>query len=49
MIISALLNFVAPESSIPSGNLYEILGWLAGVLDGAMLAILYLTNIKEIF
>ena len=49
VITSVLLTFVAPESSVPSGNLYEILGWLAGVLDGAMLAILYLTKIKGRF
>ncbi len=49
VIIGMLLTLGMPESSVPTGTLYEMLVWFGGALDGAMLAILYLTNIKERF
>ena len=49
VIIGIPLTLGMSESSIPTGNLYEMLLWFGGALDGAMLAILYLTNIKERF
>ena len=49
MIFGMLLYLGLPEPSIPTGNLFEILVWFGGALDGAMLAILYLTEIKERF
>ena len=49
VIFGMLLYLGLPEPSIPTGNLFEILVWFGGALDGAMLAILYLTEIKERF
>ena len=49
VIIGIPLSLGMPESSVPTGTLYEMLVWFGGALDGAMLAILYLTNIKERF
>ena len=49
VIISIPLSLGMPESSTPTGSLYQTYIWLGGVLDGAMLAILYLTSIKERF
>jgi membrane-bound ClpP family serine protease len=49
VILGMLLTLGMPEYSVPTGNLYEMLVWFGGALDGAMLAILYLTNIKERF
>lgn len=49
VIIGILLSFAATEPFVPTGNSYEIFGWFGGALDGAMLAILYLTNIKDRF
>lgn len=49
VIIGMLITLGMPESTVPTGNLYEVLVWFGGALDGTMLAILYLTNIKERF
>jgi len=49
VIIVPLLGLGMPESSVPTGTLYDQLVYFGGALDGAMLAILYLTNIKERF
>ena len=49
VIIGMLITLGMPESYVPTGNLYEVLVWFGGALDGTMLAILYLTNIKERF
>ena len=49
VIIGIPLSLGMPESSVPTGTLYEMLVWFGGALDGAMLAILYLTSIKERF
>ena len=38
-----------PEPVIPKGNLADAVYWLGGVLDGAMLTMLYVTNLKEKF
>jgi O-antigen ligase len=48
-IFGMLLSLGLPEPSIPNGNLFDALNWFGGILDGAMLAILYLTEIKERF
>jgi len=48
-IVGPFLSLGMPEPSVPDGYLYETLTWFSGALDGAMLAILYLTNIKERF
>ena len=37
------------ESKLATSNMYDMLFWLSGMIDGALLAILYLTNIKERF
>ena len=49
VIISPLLSLGMPESFVSAGTLYDLLVYFGGALDGAMLAILYLTNIKERF
>ena len=49
VIIGIPLSLGMPESSVPTGSLLQTLLWFGGVLDGAMLAILYLTSIKERF
>ena len=49
VIISIPLSLGIPESSIPTGSLYQTYVWFGGLLEGAMLAILYLTSIKERF
>jgi len=47
--VGLVLQLGSSESSVPSGNLYETFVWFGGALDGAMLAILYLTHIKKRF
>ena len=51
--IAVIIGFFLPlgmsEPSVPTTNLAQIFNWIGGALDGAMLAILYLTNIKERF
>ena len=49
VIIGIPLSLGMPESSVPTGNLYQTLLWFGGALDGAILAILYLTSIKKRF
>ena len=49
VIISIPLSLGMPESSIPTGSLYQTYVWFGGLLEGAMLAIIYLTSIKERF
>ena len=49
VIIGIPLSLGMPEPSVPTGSLLETLTWFGGALDGAMLAILYLTSIKERF
>ncbi len=49
VIIGIPLSLGMPESSVPTGSLYQTLLWFGGALDGAILAILYLTSIKERF
>ena len=44
-----VLSLGAPGASVPNGNLLEIVNWFGGALDGAMLAILYLTDLKDRF
>ena len=38
-----------PEPVIPKGNLGDALYWLGGLLDGAILAMLYVTDLKNKF
>ena len=49
VIIGLFLSLGMPEPSVPFTNLELVLQWSGGAVDGAMLAILYLTNIKERF
>ena len=37
------------ESTLATSNMYDMLFWLSGMIDGALLAILYLTSLKERF
>jgi hypothetical protein len=37
------------ESALATSNMYDMLFWLSGMIDGALLAVLYLTNIKDRF
>jgi len=48
--IGALIAFTADESSrLQTTTLYDLTVWLAGLADGAMLAMLFLTDIKTRF
>ena len=49
LIVGIFLNLSMPDSSVPNGVLVDTLHWFSGTLDGLMLAILYLTDIKERF
>ena len=49
LIVGIFLNLSMPDSSVPNGVLVDTLHWFSGALDGLMLAILYLTDIKERF
>ena len=49
LIVGIPLSLGMSESSIPTGSLYQTYVWFGGLLEGAMLAILYLTSIKERF
>ena len=50
VVLAVPLTLAMPDYySMPSGNVYEMLNWLGGLLDGAMLAMLYLTGIKDKF
>tara|TARA_B110000008_G_scaffold219367_1_gene219229 strand:+ start:193 stop:573 length:381 start_codon:yes stop_codon:yes gene_type:complete len=49
VIIGFFVSLGMSEPSVPTTNLVQIFNWIGGALDGAMLAILYLTNIKERF
>ena len=43
------LTVYAPEYLTPSSNLYELLIWCSGLLDGLMLAMIYLTDLRHRF
>ena len=49
VLIGIPVSLVFPASSIPIGNAELWLEWFAGALDGAMLAMMYLTSLKERF
>ena len=49
VLIGIPVSLVFPASSIPIGSAELWLEWFAGALDGAMLAMLYLTSLKERF
>ena len=49
VLLAIPLTLSIPEATIPIGNLVGLLNWFGGVLDGAMLAMLYLTSLKERF
>lgn len=48
-IVGIPLSIFAPEYITPSSNLYELLIWFSGLLDGLMLAIVYLTDLRHRF
>jgi hypothetical protein len=43
------LTLAIPQATIPISNLEGLLNWFGGALDGAMLAMMYLTSLKERF
>ena len=49
VVLVVLTSFGATELTVPTGTVYENLTWFSGVLDGALLTMLYLTDIKERF
>jgi len=49
VLLAIPLTLSIPEATIPIGNLEALLNWFAGALDGAMLAVMYLTSLKERF
>ena len=49
VLIGIPVSLAFPASSIPIGSAELWLEWFAGALDGAMLAMLYLTSLKERF
>ena len=49
VFIGIPISLALPAYSIPYGNAELLLEWFAGVLDGAMLAMLYLTSLKDRF
>lgn len=48
-ILGIPLTLASPEYSVPVSNSYELLIWLGGVLDGVMLVMMYLTDLKYRF
>jgi hypothetical protein len=49
LILSISITFSIPEHIISTGNFSGLLDWFGGALDGAMLAMMYLTSLKERF
>jgi len=48
-ILGIPLTLALPQYSVPVSNSYELLIWLDGVLDGVILAMMYLTDLKYRF
>ena len=47
--LSVIVIFLAPEYYVPKGRISDALNWINGAVTGAILAMLYLTEIKERF
>ena len=47
--LSVIVMFLAPEYYVPKGPILDALKWMNGAVTGAILAMLYLTEIKERF
>ena len=47
--LSVIVMFLAPEYFVPKGPIFDALKWMNGAVTGAILAMLYLTEIKERF
>ena len=49
LILGVPITLGITESKLATSNVYDMLFWLSGMIDGALLAILYLTSLKERF
>ena len=49
VILGVLSVFLSPEYHIPMGPTFDALNWINGAVTGGILAMLYLTKIKEKF
>ena len=49
VVLVVAISFGMTESTVPAGIVFENLTWFSGVIDGALLTMLYLTAIKERF
>ena len=47
--LSVIVMFLAPEYYVPKGPIFDALKWMNGAVTGAILAMLYLTEIRERF
>lgn len=49
LILGVPITLGITESKLATSNMYDMLFWLSGMIDGALLAILYLTSFEERF
>ena len=49
VLIGIPISLALPASSVPIGSAELLSYWFGGALDGAMLAMMYLTSLKERF
>ena len=49
VVLWVLSVFLSPEYPIPMGRTFDALNWINGAVTGGILAMLYLTKIKEKF
>ena len=49
VVLWVLSVFLSPEYHIPMGRTFDALNWINGAATGGILAMLYLTKIKEKF
>ena len=49
VVLSVPIGIGMTELTVATGNTYDLVTWLNGVIDGALLAILYLTNLNDRF
>ena len=49
VVLWVLSVFLSPEYHIPMGRTFDALNWINGAVTGGILAMLYLTKIKEKF
>ena len=47
--LSVIVMFLSPEYYVPNGPIFDALKWMNGAVTGAILALLYLTEIRERF